>query len=58
MTNADKLRQMTNEELAKWLVNVERAVIKKAHQISTIISDNLLIQDWVEWMREEVNDGN
>lgn len=57
MTNGDRIRQMSDEELAKWLVIVERAIVKKSHEISVIISDDLLIDDWVEWLRMEDNDG-
>lgn len=58
MTNGDRIRQMSDEELAKWLVIVERAIVKKSHEISVIILDEVLIDDWVEWLKEEANDGN
>lgn len=46
MTNADRIRAMTDEELAEWLTECLR---------------NLRIYSkpaWADWLAEEVNDGD
>ena len=50
MTNADKIRQMTDEELAIWIV----------HKIDGNGFDGYgeVVNAWLEWLKEEVKDGS
>ena len=48
MTNADRIRQMIDEELARWAWAVQ-ALIECADICTT--------GDWLEWLRQEANDG-
>ena len=45
-TNADKIRQMTDEEMAEWLEYISNAL-----RHGVIIS-----QPWLEWLKEEVKE--
>ena len=42
MTNADRIRAMTDEELADWLI---------------MNGDGSDYQTWLDWLKEEANDG-
>lgn len=50
ITNADRIRQMTDEELAVWLFN---SAIYHAGTTSPIPS----CEEWLEWLKKEVDDG-
>lgn len=52
-TNVDRLRQMTDEELAEWLVMVERRLIENALSKPFNYTDKQLKADWLEWLRQE-----
>jgi len=43
MTNADKIRQMTDEEMAEWLEYISNAL---RHGV-------VYLQPWIEWLKEE-----
>lgn len=45
MTNADKIRDMTDEELAKFLCSNEWGHIPLSQK------------GWLKWLKQEVNDG-
>lgn len=47
-TNADRIRSMTDEELAEWLNN-----INTAYAPETVVSRH----GWLEWLRQEKSDG-
>lgn len=44
MTNADRIRQMTDEELAEFLRSIEWGHIPKS------------VKGWLDWLRQEAND--
>lgn len=56
-TNADRLRAKSNEELAEWLVMVERRVIENALSKPFYYTDEQLKADWLEWLKKEVEEG-
>ena len=49
MTNADRIRAMTDEELAKWLVRVEAQILR----IQPMLDRFALEKDWLEWLQKE-----
>lgn len=60
MTNADRIRAMTDEELADWL-KYERISVcppDTGHihcNISDICADR---KCWLDWLKQEVSDGS
>ena len=50
MTNADKIRAMSDEKLAQWLTNIELAVLDK----KPVISRSEMFADWFQWLKQEV----
>lgn len=46
VTNADSIRQMTDEELAEFLRSIEWGHIPKS------------VKGWLDWLREEANNEN
>lgn len=48
MTNADKIRSMTDEELAIWIV--------KRTEGWGMPECDLYVQSWLDWLRQEVSD--
>lgn len=46
MTNADRIRQMTDEELARWAWAVQ-VLIEGAGLCTTV--------DWLKWLRQEAD---
>ena len=50
MTNADKIRQMSDEQLAVWIcmITAPRWDGKK----------NMRLRKWLEWLKQEVEDGH
>ena len=56
-TNADRIRAMTDEELAEWLTMTERRVIKNALSKPYMYTDEQLKADWLDWLRQEGDDG-
>lgn len=50
MTNADKIRQMTDEELAEWLIPKT-----ESHGFD---SYEEMVNSWIKWLKEEVEDGS
>ena len=53
MTNADKIRQMTDEELAEYLgTDLDGCVGRKC-----VIDDNTDCQKcWLDWLKQEVDE--
>lgn len=49
-TNADKIRQMPDEELAAWLTFVENKILEKQPKLERAA----LEADWLEWLKQEV----
>jgi hypothetical protein len=54
MTNADRIRAMTDEEMAQWLTFIEEKILAK--QLS--ISRSEMFADWFDWLKQEVKDGH
>ena len=48
-TNADRIRSMTDEELAKWLVRVEAQILR----VQPMLERFALEKDWLEWLQKE-----
>lgn len=48
-TNADRIRTMTDEELAYWLVNVEWRVLER----NPALERPMIYDDWVVWLKQE-----
>ncbi len=49
MTNADRIRSMSDEELAKWLVRVEVQILR----VQPMLERFALEKDWLEWLQKE-----
>lgn len=55
MTNADKIRQMTDEELANYLDSIHfQGILVGREEIKAL---HVNVFDWLEWLKEEVKDG-
>lgn len=54
-TNADRLRAKSDEELAEWLVMVERRVIENALSKPFYYTDKQLKADWLDWLKQEAD---
>lgn len=50
MTNADKIRAKTDEQLAEWLTFVENRIL----EMQPMLERAALEADWLEWLKEEV----
>lgn len=48
-THADRIRAMTDEELAEWIVMVEQRII----EVNPMLERPALYADWLEWLKEE-----
>ena len=55
-TNADRIRAMTDEKLAEWLVMVERRLIVNALSKPSNYTDKQLKADWLDWLKEEAKE--
>ena len=49
-TNADRIRAMTDEELARWMEQYERCVEHKRK------CDSKCYQCWLDWLKQEVEE--
>ena len=49
MTNADRIRQMTDEELADWIAQYERCVEHKRK------CDSQCYLCWLDWLKQEAD---
>ena len=47
-TNADRIRAMTDEELAKFL----GSIVQTKHSALIFVDDDLF-EDWSDWLRQE-----
>lgn len=54
--NADRIRAMTDEGLAEWLVMIEKRVIEKAMSKPQYYTDEELKADWLDWLKQEVEE--
>ena len=49
-TNADRIRAMTDEEFAEWLVTVEVRIL----QVQPFLERPAMKADWLDWLKQEV----
>ena len=55
-TNADRIRAMTDEELAHWIVEMKITGCPE-DQISTMWCDDMSCVDcWLDWLKQEFDD--
>ncbi len=52
MTNADRVREMSNKEMAKFLCGVKGDY----EEWAPVYPDGDKYQDWMEWLREEADE--
>lgn len=57
MTNADRIRAMTDEELARYLiVDVEAEAVRRAGRYLAQGEIEQAVRDCVDWLKQEVSD--
>lgn len=52
MTNADRIRQMTDEQLAQWLTDVETIILA----VNPNMSHVKMLADWLVWLKQDVEE--
>lgn len=57
MKNADKIRAMTDEELAYILENCDCCVCEFSDDDGHCTKNGKCHKAWLEWLKEEVKDG-
>ena len=58
MTNADRIRSMTDEELSSWMNDhVDCNCRCEAWKDGCMDSDSTCMAAWLEWLKEDVKDG-
>ena len=61
MTNADKIRQMSDEELADFIdggcVSIKCDVCDENVAMDVGCDDRECTQCWIEWLKKEADDG-
>ena len=55
MTNADRIRGMTDEELAEWLSDWTIKVMEDTE--TEFVLDGSFVNDAIKWLKKEVDDG-
>ena len=53
MTNADRIRAMTDEELAEWLTDKE---LKAYERCGYKGNKKRFIKQWLDWLKQEVEE--
>lgn len=53
-TNSDRIRAMSDEELAEWLVMVGQRII----EINPMLERPALYADWLNWLKAPVEEGD
>ena len=54
-TNADAIRDMTDEELAKWLNHMQTDAYNRGMLEDRIINYPNNYSTWLDWLRQEVD---
>jgi hypothetical protein len=54
MTNADRIRAMTDEKLAQWLAFIETRIL----DMKPYLTRSEMFAAWFDWLKQEVSDGN
>lgn len=57
MTNGEAIRRMTDEELAKWLVDVQLYTYKCTIQGKKPKEYPYTDSGWLDWLKQEEKDG-
>jgi hypothetical protein len=52
ITNADRVRVMSDEELAEWLTFIEGKILAK----QPTLSRSELFADWLDWLKQEAGE--
>lgn len=52
-TNRDRLRAMTDEELAEWLDGMQSRAYDFGTRLEGELDDPLSKEDWLEWLKQE-----
>lgn len=52
MTNADRIRAMTDEKLAQWLTFIETRIL----DMKPDMTRSEMFADWFDWLKQEVSD--
>ena len=59
MTNADRIRSMTDDELSSWINDHADCNSRcEAWKDGCMNSDSTCMAAWLEWLKEEVKDGD
>ena len=57
MTNADRIRQMSDEELGDFLHSIVRDWVEgTSHLTSNMFAGDSHIDDWLDWLKQEVEE--
>ena len=53
-TNADRLRAMTDEELATWIDRIQADAYERGMMETPIVDYPNIYSEWLEWLKQEV----
>ena len=56
MTNADRIRAMTDEELAEWLAKITDCGECKVSTSRCMVSEKSCACAWLDWLKQEVSE--
>lgn len=60
MTNADIIRDMTDEKLAQWLTFIETRILEFSEtrilDMKPDMNRSEMFADWFDWLKQEVPD--
>ena len=60
MTNADKIRAMTDEKLAQWLTFIETRILEffetRILDMKPDMTRSEMFADWFDWLKQEAKD--
>ena len=56
-TNADRIRSMTDEELAEWIAEYTDCLCG-IHKPGCSKTKGTCVATWLDWLKQEVDDGN
>lgn len=57
ITNADRIRSMTDEEMAEFMVKIEVAAYKR-REPDVVCNEERFKAQWLDWLKKEVTIGN
>jgi hypothetical protein len=58
MTHADRIRAMTDEELAKWLNHMQTDAYNRGMLEDWIFGYPNNYDNWLDWLKQEAKDDN